>query len=177
VEQAEHPSFISIARIARPRGTRGEVLADLYSDFPARFESLLEVWVEFPDQSRERQTIEESWMHKNRLVLKFAGTDTISAAERFAGAWLQVEAEHAFPLPEGTYFDHDLVGCSVLDADGKVLGSVREVLRVAGNTQLVVEQRGSEFMIPAVGEICVEVSITEKQIRVNLPEGLIDLNE
>ncbi len=177
MEQAEHPSFISIARIARPRGNRGEVLADLYSDFPARFESLLEVWVEFPDRRRERLTIEESWIHKNRLVLKFAGTETISAAEKFAGAWVQVEAERAVPLPEGTYFDHDLVGCNVLDVDGKVLGSVREVLRVAGNTQLVVERRGSEFMVPAVGEICVEVSISKKQIRVNLPKGLIDLNE
>ena len=57
--------------------------------------------------------LEDTWEHKGRIVLKFAGVDSISAAEPFAGCWVEIPADQAMPLPEGTYFDHDLIGCAV----------------------------------------------------------------
>jgi 16S rRNA processing protein RimM len=177
VEQAAQPSFIVIARIVRTRGNRGEVLADLYTDFPARFDFLEDVWLEWPDGSRERGQIGEAWEHKGRQVLKFRGIDSISSAERLVGAWLMVEIENAVPLPEGTYFDHDLVGCAVYDRDGEQLGVVREVLRISGNNQLVVTGKRGEFLLPAVEKICRDVCIEKKRIVVEPPEGLIDLNK
>jgi 16S rRNA processing protein RimM len=177
VEPDTDSSFIAIARIARTRGNRGEVLADLYTDFPDRFNALEEVWLEFADGHRIRAAVEDTWAHKGRIVLKFAGIDNISAAEAFVGCWVQLPAGEAVELPEGTYFDHDLVGCSVRDTHGNQLGMVEEVLRIAGNSQLVVRSPGREYLIPAVDSICTRISIAEKLILIDPPEGLMDLDK
>ncbi len=177
MEPAARPSYIAIARIVRPRGNRGEVLADLFTDFPARFDALEEVWLELKGGLRKRVALEESWPHKGRQVLKFAGIDSISAAEGLVGAWVEIALEDAVPLPEGTYYNHELIGCSVREASGELLGTVTDVLSIAGNNQLVVAGAHGEFMIPAVNAICQRVSIVEKEILVDLPEGLIDLNK
>jgi 16S rRNA processing protein RimM len=177
VEPEIQPSFIAIARIARTRGNRGEVLADLYTDFPDRFDALEEVWLESGKSNRRRMALEESWEHKGRRVLKFAGVDSISSAEEYVGNWVVIPANRAVPLPEGTYFDHDLVGCNVQDVQGNLLGVVNEVLRIAGNNLLAVRNGNKEYLIPAVSSICKRVSIQEKQIVVDLPEGLMDLGK
>jgi 16S rRNA processing protein RimM len=177
VEPEAQPSYIAIARIARTRGIRGEVLADLYTDFPDRFSALERVWLEFADGRRLCVTVEDTWEHKGRRVLKFLGIDDIGSAEAFVGCWVQVPAEQAMKLPEGTYFDHDLVGCSVQDTGGNHLGVVEEVLRVAGNSQLVVKGPDREYLIPAVDNICIRISIAEKKIQIDPPEGLMDLDK
>lgn len=171
------PSFIAVARIARTRGNRGEVLADLYTDFPDRFKHLHEVWLTTDSGRRECLVLEESWEHKGRRVLKFAGVDTISAAEAYVNCWVEIPADQAMPLPEGTYFDHDLIGCSVEDVRGNTIGVVSEVLRIAGNSQLVVKGFDREFLVPAVESICVRISPEEKQIVIDPPEGLMDLSK
>ena len=171
------PSFIAIARIARPRGNRGEVLADLYTDFPDRFQALEEVWLEFPDGSRRSMVLEHTWVHKGREVLKFAGIDTISSAESLIGCWVQVPAEKAVSLPEGTYYDHDLIGCSVQDTHGNELGTVADILHFAENSLLVVKNHDEEFLIPVAESICIRISVKEKLILVDPPEGLMDLGK
>jgi 16S rRNA processing protein RimM len=176
VEPLERPSYLAVACIVRTRGNRGEVLAEPHTDFPARFNLLEKVWLAFPDQSRRCFKLEECWEHKGRQVLKFAGVDSITAAEALVGAWVEIEAGDAVSLPEGTYYDHDLAGCKVIDQDGRELGIVKEVLRIPGNSQLVVESGSGEFLIPAKEGICKEVSIPDKRITVELPEGLMGLN-
>ncbi len=171
------PSFIAIARIARTRGNRGEVLADLYTDFPDRFNALEKVWLEFADGRRLMVSIEDAWEHKGREVLKFAGIDDIGAAEAFIGCWVQVPSEEAVKLPEGTYFDHDLIGCVVQNTQGTDVGIVDDVLRIAENSLLVVKGSGREYLIPAVESICIRVSIEEKRILIDPPEGLLDLDK
>jgi 16S rRNA processing protein RimM len=177
VEPVAEPTYIVIARIARTRGNRGEVLADLYTDFPSRFNALREVWLVHADGRRERFALEEVWIHQGRPVLKFLGIDTISSAEQLAGAWVEIDSAQAVSLPEGMYFDHDLIDCTVYDARGESLGRVKEVLHIAGNDQLVVAGINGEFLLPAVGEICKEISIAEKRILADLPIGLMDLNK
>lgn len=173
----ETSSYIAIARIARTRGNRGELLADLYTDFPDRFDALREVWLESADGRRSVATIESKWEHKGRLILKFEGIDSISSAERYVGCWVQVPAEQAVPLPEGTYFDHDLIGCTVVGADGNQFGVVDDILHLSGNSQLVVKGAGHEYLIPAVESICVRISIPEREITIDPPEGLMDLGK
>ena len=174
----EAPSgYIAIARITRPRGNRGEVLAEFHTDFPERFADLREIWLRFPDGRRERKTLEESWEHAGRLVLKLGGVESITEAEAYAGAWVEVGAEAAVELPEGSYYDHDLVGCRVVDPEGQDLGVVHEVVRLAGNHQLLVLRDGHEYLIPARAEICREIAVDRRQIVVDLPEGLMDLNK
>jgi 16S rRNA processing protein RimM len=150
----------------------------LYTDFPDRFNQLREVWLVSNDGTRRQlMALEETWEHKGRVVLKFAGVDSISSAEPLAGYWVEIPADQAMPIPEGSYFDHDLVGCAVQDLSGKRIGIVSEVLRFAGNSQLVVKDLGREFLIPAVESICVQISIGDKQITIDPPEGLLDLDK
>ncbi len=176
MEPAERPSYLAVAFIVRTRGNKGEVLAELHTDFPARFNQLEEVWLAFPDRSRRRYRLEECWEHKGREVLKFEAVNSISAAEQLVGAWVEIESVAAVALPEGTYFDHDLVGCRVIHTDGSELGVVREVLRIPGNNQLVIDGARGEFLVPAKEGICKEISISDRRITVELPEGLVDLN-
>jgi 16S rRNA processing protein RimM len=177
VDQGARNSFIAIGRVARTRGIRGEVVTDLHTDFPDRFDDLEEVWLEFANGRRQRMALEESWEHKGRRVLKFSGVDNIDAAEAYVGSWVVLPAEQAVPLPEGTYFDHDLVGCIVRDVLGNRLGIVHEVRHIAGNALLVVKNEGQEFLIPAVDSICIKISVEEKQILIDPPEGLMDLGK
>lgn len=176
MEPVERHSFLAVARIAKTRGIRGEVLADLHTDFPARFHSLEKVWLSFEDQRRRIFVLEDCWEHKGRIVMKLQGVDSIPEAEPLIGAWVEIDAADAVPLPEGTYFDHDLAGCLVTGTDGREIGTVREVLRIPGNNQLVVEGPSGEILIPAHEGICKEVLLEEKRIVVELPDGLLDLN-
>lgn len=176
MEPGNRPDSFVIARIVRARGNRGEVLAELHTDFPDRFEGLREVLVEFADGRRRTFTLDGSWEYRGMRVLKFAGVDTIDAAQALAGAWVELEADRRLPLPEGSYYDDDLVGCSVRDAAGGFLGVVADVLHYSGNDLLEVRGPDGDFLVPAVAAIVLEVSIVRKEILVSLPEGLVDLN-
>jgi 16S rRNA processing protein RimM len=176
VEPDTDSQALAIARIVRTRGNRGEVLADILTDFPERFQRLKAVWLEFPDRHRELAVVEATWVHKGRQVLKFAGIESISEAERLRAAWVLVERKDAVPLKQDEYYDHDLIGCRVVDAAGAVLGTVREILKAAGNAVLIVDGAAGEILIPAVADFCRRISIPEKLIVVDLPEGLLDLN-
>jgi 16S rRNA processing protein RimM len=177
VDPTARHSHIAIARIVRTRGIRGEVLAELHTDFPSRFSLLNRVWLEFPDGNLRCFDVEHCWAHKGRQVLKFARIDSIAEAEILVGTWVVIEADQTVPIPHGTYWDYDLVGCTVRDKEGRSLGLVREVMHIVGNAQLVVQGQRGEFFVPVVAAICTEVSIPRKEIVVDLPEGLLDLNE
>ena len=176
MESEEPASLITIARIVRTRGNKGEVLVDSFTDYPDRFDGLEEVWLEFEDGRLSKAALDFTWEHQGRRILKFSGLDTISSAESLIGSLVQVPSDQAVRLPEGTYFDHDLIGCSVEDSDGKKLGIVDDILRISGNNQLVVKDLDREFLIPAVESICTRISIKNKQIIVDPPEGLMDLD-
>lgn len=176
MEPEEPSSFITIARIVRTRGNKGEVLVELLTDFPDRFNNLEEVWLEFDDGHSDKIALDFTWEHQGRRILKFVGFDSISSAETLVGCRVQVPGSQAVPLPDGTYFDHDLIGCSVEDIDGRQFGVVKDILRISGNNQLVVKGPDKEFLIPAVESICTRISIKKKQIIVDPPEGLMDLN-
>jgi 16S rRNA processing protein RimM len=168
--------LIVVARVARTRGLRGEVVADLYTDFPGRFEALGSVIAIAPDGSRRSLQIEEHWFHGNRIVFKFAACDSIDAAKELAGFQLAIPASERIELPAGTFYEWELAGCRVEALDGKVIGQVREVMRTGAVEILVVAgDEGREFLIPMAHDICVEIDIERKVIRVDPPEGLLEL--
>jgi 16S rRNA processing protein RimM len=168
---------IVIARIARPWGNRGEVTADILTDFPERFADVSAVTLRRGAEGRP-ESLEGHWFHKGRVVLKFAGVDSISDAEPLAGFDVVVPEEELHDLPEGedVYYDFDLVGCTVATAAGDPVGEVDGVVRTGGGSLLSVRRRGGgEALIPFVDEICVDVDTEARRITVELPEGLLDL--
>lgn len=166
---------VVVAEILRPRGNRGEVIARSQTDVPGRLEQLKRAQVRLRDGSDVQVEIEEAWTHKGDWVLKFAGVDSIDAAERFGGSdlWLAVTDRGA--LPEGEFFQSDLVGCAVVDsATGKRLGLVEGWQQYGGPPLMELQIDGREVLIPFVSTEC-QVDLTQRTIGVDCPEGLLDL--
>jgi 16S rRNA processing protein RimM len=167
--------LISVARIARPQGHRGEVIADLLTDFPERFARLARVYVKRADGRLLLLDLENSRPHKGRVALKFVGCDSVSGAEELRDARVMVPRDQLVELPEDTYYDFDLIGCEAISVEGQYLGRVEEVLNYGAAPLLVVRDGARELLIPLVLSICVEISTERKRIVVNPPEGLLDL--
>jgi 16S rRNA processing protein RimM len=173
---AEVEELISIARIVRPQGRRGEVIADLLTDFPDRFARLGEIRVRLSTGETSILKLEGSWLHKGRVVLKFAGCDNIAQAEVLRGAPVLVTRDQLVELPVDTYYDFDLVDCEVMTKDGRPVGRVAGVRRY-GAAPLLAVQDGEEreHLIPLTLSICVEIDVARKRIVIDPPEGLLEL--
>ena len=168
--------LVVVARVARTRGLRGEVIADLLTDFPERFDALENLIAVAPDGSRRSLQIEEHWFQGRRIVFKFAGYDSIDEAKELAGFQLAIPASERIELPEDTFYEWELAGCRVEALDRKMIGQVREVMRTGGVEILVVaDDEGREVLIPMARDICVEIDIEQKIVRVDPPEGLLEL--
>lgn len=166
--------LVAIAKIVRPRGLKGELIADLLTDFPERFENLDDVKAVVPNASVLDLKIEDFWFQKDRIVLKFAGYDTIEKAETLRGCEICVPESEAVDLDEGEYFDWELEGCRVETLDGNTVGVVTGVMRNGGTEILIVKNGESDHLIPFAETICPEVDIENKLIRIDPPEGLLE---
>lgn len=168
----------TVARIVKSQGRRGEVAAEILTDFPARLLELQAVWLWDGLREAEQVQVENVWRHKNLVVFKLAGVDSIAAARALVGREVQVIPQSGTLLPAYTYFISDLIGCRVLDlASGIELGTVRELLETGGTDVLVVRNSaGHELLIPFAQEMCRRIAPEEKLIEVVLPEGLAELN-
>ena len=167
--------LIAVARIAKVRGIRGEVAADLLTDFPERFDGLEELISVDAAGGRRTLPVEKSWLHGGRVILKFAGYDSPEAARALVGRELAVPEEDAVELEEDEFYDWELVDCRVETIDNRGIGRVREVLHTGAAPVLVVRDVVErEHLIPLAESICVEIDTEEKLIRVDPPEGLLE---
>ena len=168
--------WVAVALLGKTRGNRGELTALALSSKPERYGSMGEVYLFGPglDSAGERREVESSWFHDGALVLKFRGVDSISEAERLAGAEVRVPMAERTPLEPGEFFESDLIGCDVVErATGQALGRVSAWQDAGGAGLLVV---GNGLLIPFAREICVEIDPAARRIAVELPEGLKELN-
>jgi 16S rRNA processing protein RimM len=170
------PERVVLAEIARPRGVRGELLVISQTDVPGRIESLKRARARLLDGSDLEVEITSAWPYRGDWVLKFAGVDSMDDAQRFRGADLWVPFAERARLPDGEFFRSDLLGCTVIDnVSGDSIGTVANWQQYGGPPLLGVEVNGREVLIPFVEEICRTVDLEARTIRVNLPEGLLDL--
>jgi 16S rRNA processing protein RimM len=173
--------WVTLARVVKTQGRRGEVAAELHTDVPDRFQLAMRLSALLKDGTRRELVVEEFWPHKSWLVLKFAGVESISDAEVFKGAELQVPfAERAVLEPGWTYLS-DLAGCMVFDGEREV-GAIVDVEFGAGEAPLLVvrgaKQAASElpYEVPFAEAYLVSVDVAQKQVRMRLPDGLLDVN-
>jgi len=167
---------VVIARIVKARGVRGEVSCALETDFPSRFSSLQRVTVWMPDETRLSLKIEDCWFHNGRVILKFEGYDTMTAAQGLTGGRLVVAEDDLEPLEEGQFFERQVIGSEVVTSDGLKVGRVTRVMRTGGTDVLVLAgDDGRERLIPFADEICTGVDVEARRITIDPPEGLLDL--
>jgi 16S rRNA processing protein RimM len=167
--------LVAVAKGVRTRGLKGELVADLLTDFPERFEGLESLIGVAPDGKRLPFELENHWFHDDRLVLKFAGYDSIDDAAKLVGFEFAVPEDEIVELEEDEFYDWELEGCRVETVEGVTLGTVRGILRTGGVDILSVEHgKPDDLLIPLAEEICVEIDVENKLIRVDPPEGLLE---
>ena len=129
------------------------------------------------DGAIEPLKITAARFHRGRPIIALEGVDTMNAAEALAGAELRIDAGTLQPLPPGSFYQHDLVGCAVETPDGIAIGRVAGVEGSGAGSRLVVQKPGgSEILIPLVDAIVVGVHLAARRIVVQPPDGLLDLN-
>ena len=171
-DSADEGQWVTVARLGKTRGNRGELTALPLSSDPERYQALSEVYL-FGDGGRYE--IESAWFQGGTLILKFRGVDSISDAEALTGAEVRIPRSQRRQLETGEYYLSDLIGCKVVDrGNGGLLGEVTGFDESAGSGLLVV---GRNLLIPFARPICVEIDPAGRRIVVDLPEGLKDLNQ
>jgi len=172
--------FVTLARVRKTQGRHGEVAVELHTDVPDRFRVGLKLFALVQDNSRRELRVEELWPHKALLVLKFAGVDSISDAELLIGCELQVPRSERAQLESGWNYVSDLVGCVVFDS-GREIGRIEDVQFGAGEAPLLIVVSGvgagsRRYEIPYAEAYLKGVDLERKQIQMQLPEGMLELN-
>jgi 16S rRNA processing protein RimM len=170
--------FITLARVVKTQGRRGEVAAQTHSDVPGRFVFGMKLFVLPKSQdSRRELEVEDLWPHKGLLVLKFRGVDSIFDAELLIGSELQVLSTQRADLEPGWSYISDLIGCVVLD-QSREIGRIEDVQFGAGEAPLlmVANAAGKKFEVPFAEAYLEAVDTAQRQVRMNLPEGMLEVN-
>ncbi len=153
---------------------RGELVAELLTDFPERFSILERVFAVCADGKTSELELEKFWFQKGRVILKFKGVDSIEAAELWRNCDICIPETEAVKLEEDEFFDWELEDCEVETVEGEKLGKIQELMRTGGTEILVVKGAEKEYLIPFAEAICVDVDVENKLIRVNVPDGLLE---
>ena len=169
--------FITLARVVKTQGRYGEVAVEVHSDIPDRFaEGMKLLALEKSGEARRDLEVEGFWPHKGLLVLKFRGVDSMSDAEELIGCELQVAGAERASLEQGWNYVSDLVGCVVLD-HGLEIGRIEDVQFGAGEAPLlIVGAGGKKFDVPFAEAYLDAVDMSQRQMRMNLPEGMLEIN-
>jgi 16S rRNA processing protein RimM len=169
--------LVAVARAVKTRGLNGEIVADLLTDFPARFDVITRLFAVAPDGKRTVVELESYWFHQARVVLKLAGYDSIESASALIGHEFAVSESDRVILPEGHFYNWELQNFVVETVKGTPIGHVRGVMRVGeGVEMLVVENdKKHEHLIPMVQSIVVDIDVARRRIRIDPPEGLLEL--
>lgn len=164
--------------MVKTQGRRGEVAVELHTDIPDRFREGMRLWALLKSNQRREVRVQELWPHKEWLVLKFQGIESISDAELLVGAELQLPSSERAELEPGWTYLSDLIGCTVFDGEREV-GPIEDVSFGAGEAPLLVVKSGAKlpYEIPFAQAFLVKVDVERKQIRMRLPEGLLEVNK
>lgn len=166
--------LVLVGRVVKPQGRRGEVAVEVFSDRPDRFPTLRRAYVPGPDGEPREVRVEGAFPHKGRYVVKIQCVDSIDAAETLRGLELRIPDEDLGPLPEGSYYHHQLAGLAVVDEDGAPIGTVEEVVETAADTRiLVVRGKDGETLLPFADAFVRQVDLEGRRIVAVRPEYVV----
>ena len=169
--------YITLARVLKTQGRRGEVAAEVHTDVPDRFVEGMRLFALDESGGRRQLKIEELWPHKGQLVVKFAGIDSISDAETLLRCELQVPQAERAELEAGWTYISDLTGCTVFDGDREI-GQIEGVEFGAGEAPLLIVRGKAKtpYEIPFAEAYLASVDPAAKQVRMRLPDGMLEIN-
>jgi 16S rRNA processing protein RimM len=182
--------WVWLARIRRPQGRKGEVFADILTDFPERFADRRHLWlVADPEALRAKSNptpreveLQAHWLHKGGIVLHLTQSDSISAAEALAGLIVAIPHADRAPLADDEVYIADLIGCTLFDVAGSStipIGQIEDVDRTAGPVALLVVRgphSSEEILVPFAKSYLRTIDLAARRVEMVLPEGLASLN-
>lgn len=183
--------WVWLARIRRPQGRKGEVFADILTDFPEKFSERRRLYLlaegdaapgakSAGSTAPPETTLMNHWLHKGGIVLHFDGVDSITAAEQLAGKIIAIPRTERAPLGENEVYIGDLIGCTLVDMAGTaqaVVGQIEDIDQAAGPVPLlVIRGAAGEVLIPFAKSYLRRLDVENKRVEMSLPEGLVDLN-
>jgi 16S rRNA processing protein RimM len=185
--------WVWLARIRRPQGRKGEVFAEILTDFPEKFTERRGLWLlsegvavsgsrplPVTDSTPREATLAAFWLHKGGVVLHFSGVDSISAAEALTGRIVAIPRSQRIALADDEAYVSDLIGCSVVDVSGSApitVGEIEDVDRSIGPVALlIVRGPAGEILIPFAKSYLRKIDLEARRVEMSLPEGLAELN-
>jgi 16S rRNA processing protein RimM len=186
-------SWVWLARIRRPQGRKGEIFAEILTDFPEKFSQRRQLWLlregaaqptaSVPSEasSPHRVELKNHWLHKGGVVLHFEGVESISDAEKLAGMIVAIPREERAALAEDEVYIADLVGCALVDVANPdapiIVGEIDDVVRDIGPVPiLMVRGVGGEVLVPFAKSYLRKIDLDNRRVEMSLPEGLVELN-
>jgi len=188
-ENAEN--WVWLARVRHTQGRKGEVFAEILTDFPERFTDRKRLWLladasakpapaAAPASFPREVELTAHWLHKGGIVLHFAGVDSISAAETLKGLTVAIPRSERAALDEDEVYTGDLIGCVLVDVAGikpVIIGEIESVDRTAGPVALlVVRGAAGEVLVPFAKNYLKKIDLETKRVEMALPVGLVELN-
>jgi len=161
--------LVTIGRVVKPQGRKGEVLVEPLTDRPDRFPGLRRAYVATPGGGAREIRVESGWPHKGRFVVKIEGVDTIDQAEAYRGLDIRIGEEELAILPAGSYYLHQILGLRVEDSSGRLLGRAQDLIETGAAPVLVVRAETGETLLPLAAEF-VRVDLQGGRIVATLPE-------
>lgn len=167
--------FFRVGVLTSTHGVHGEAKVFPTTDDSGRFKDLKSVLLDTGKEQVELE-IENVKFHKNMVILKFKGFDTIEAIEKYKGKDLLVSRENAVKLKKNENYIADLLGLPVITDEGSTLGTLKDIMQTGANDVYVVEtETGKEVLLPSIKECILDVDLDKGQILVHIMDGLLDL--
>ncbi|MGY3816511.1 ribosome maturation factor RimM [Gemella taiwanensis] len=167
---------LKVGKIVNTHSLKGEVKVISSTDFEEqRFEKGTELLITRGNQVVKEVTVESYRTHKNNLLVKFVGIDSIEEAEKLKNLQIKIDSENIGELEENEFYFHEIIGCEVFDENGKSLGEISEILTPGANDVWVIKsQNGKEILIPYIEDVVKKIDVENKKIDIEVMEGLID---
>lgn len=167
---------LKVGKIVNTHSLKGEVKVISSTDFEEqRFEKGTELLITRGNQVVKEVTVESYRTHKNNLLVKFVGIDSIEEAEKLKNLQIKIDSDNIGELEENEFYFHEIIGCEVFDENGKSLGEISEILTPGANDIWVIKsQNGKEILIPYIEDVVKKIDVENKKIDIEVMEGLID---
>lgn len=183
-EHADGQAWVWLARIRRVQGRKGEVLADLLTDFPEKFAERKRVWLlqaaGSPGETAREAGLANHWLHKGSVILHFDGVASIDDAEKLRDLVVAIPRSERVPLGEDEVYVGDLIGCTLIDVTAdpaQTIGLIEDVDRDAGPVALLVVKGAGEeeILVPFAKAYLRRIDLEGRRVEMALPEGLVDV--
>jgi 16S rRNA processing protein RimM len=166
--------LITIGRVAKPFGVKGEMKIESMTDFPERFKDLRRAYLVSPAGDEIVCTVQSVRYAGGVPYLLFGGYDSPEKARTLNGWFVKVPEEETVPLPEGSYYWFELIGMEVFSEDGDKLGTIVDIFETGSNDVYVVKRGRKEIYIPATQEVIRQVDRAAKRMVIHLMDGLVE---